>query len=47
MSVSEATGAETRSTRIRWAAVAAMLAGLLTGAAIFLRPVLDVQLDTP
>jgi hypothetical protein len=49
MSVSEAvsTGAETRATRIRWAAVAAMLAGLLTGAALFLRPVLDVQLDTP
>jgi hypothetical protein len=41
------TGAETRATRIRWAAVAALLAGLLTGAAIFLRPVLDVQLDTP
>jgi hypothetical protein len=49
MSVSEvvSTGAESRATRIRWAAVTAMLAGLLTGAALFLRPVLDVQLDTP
>lgn len=40
-------GDDTRATRIRWAAVAAMLAGMLMGAALFLRPVLDVQLDTP
>jgi len=32
---------------IRWAAAAAMLGGLMTGGALFLRPVLDVQLDTP
>jgi hypothetical protein len=41
------TGEDTRATRIRWAAVAAMLAGLLMGGALFLRPLLDIQLDTP
>jgi hypothetical protein len=49
MSVSEATSTrgDTRATRIRWAAAAAMVAGLLLGGSLFLRPLLDVQLDTP
>lgn len=49
MSVSEATsrGDETRATRVRWAAMAAMLAGVLFGGSLILRPLLDIQLDTP
>jgi hypothetical protein len=49
MSVSDATSPSrgTRATRIRWAAAAAALAGLLLGGSLFLRPLLDVQLNTP
>ena len=49
MSVSGVTAAgdDTRATRVRWAAVAAMLAGVLIGGSLFLRPLLDTQLETP
>jgi len=49
MSLSEATstGDDTRAARVRWAAIAAVLAGILTGGALILRPLLDIQLDTP
>lgn len=49
MSVSEATTipADARATRVRWAAAAATLAGLLVGGPLVLRPLLDVQLFTP
>jgi hypothetical protein len=49
MSLSEATstGDDTRAPRVRWAAIAAVLAGILTGGALILRPLLDIQLDTP
>lgn len=49
MSVSEATssGDETQAPTVRWAAAAAMLAGVLFGGALVLRPLLDVQLNTP
>ena len=49
MSVIEGTSATVgaRATRVRWAAIAAVLGGLLTGGALLLRPVLDIQLDTP
>ena len=36
-----------RASRIRWAAMAAMLAGLLLGGTLVLRPLLDVDVDTP
>lgn len=49
MSVSEAASpnGDTRATRIRWGAAAAALAGVLLGGSLFLRPLLDVQLNTP
>lgn len=49
MSLSEATSdsGDTRATRIRWAAGAVMLGGLLLGGALFFRSLLDTQLDTP
>ena len=36
-----------RASRIRWAAMAAVLAGLLLGGTLVLRPLLDVDADTP
>jgi hypothetical protein len=49
MAVSESTstGGETRASNVRWAAAGTMLAGVLFGGALVLRPLLDVRLDTP
>ncbi|MGH2382495.1 MAG: hypothetical protein ACRDG7_14930 [Candidatus Limnocylindria bacterium] len=49
MSVSETTPANgvARDATIRWTAAATVLAGVFPGGSLFLRPLLDVQLNTP